>query len=268
MYNIENFEIEITELNRNRMVRVYLPSNYSENDKNKYPVLYMHDGHNLFYNETSTYGDIWNAHEIAEEFLKNTGKGLIIVGVDCSMTGERFDEYSPWINENLKEFIPSRGEQCAGGKGDKYAKFLVETLKPLIDSKYRTMPNRENTFIAGSSMGGFISLYTAIKYSQIFSKVGSFSTAAWFKKDELFKFIKENYKLDLSVYLDIGTKETSDNENSSFNDIYLNDTIELNDLFISLNQPNEKIKLIIDEGATHSEKAWERRFPEFIKFIL
>ena len=268
MYNIENFEVYIKELDRKRMIRVYLPKDYYKETNKRYPVLYMHDGHNLFYKETSTYGDIWNAHKSAEEYYESTGKGLIIVGIDCSTCGERFDEYSPWVNSNLSEFIPSREIPSQGGKGKEYIEFLVKSLKVTIDSKYRTLEDRENTFIAGSSMGAFISLYAAIKYNNIFSKVGAFSTAVWFKKDELFKFIEKNYKLDLTIYLDIGTKETSDAENKEFNKIYLTDTIELNQLFLELLQPKEKLKLVIGENATHSEKAWEKRFPEFIKFIL
>lgn len=268
MYRIENFEIFMTPLNRKRMVRVYLPNDYDVNTNKHYKVLYMQDGHNLFYKETSAFGSIWDIQSTMCKRENLGNDGLIVVGVDCNVGGGRMDEYSPWVNDNLDEIIKTRGLIKAGGEGDLYSEFLVSTLKPYIDSKYRTLSTRENTFIAGSSMGAFISLYTAFKYPDIYSAIGAFSTAAWFKKDKLMRFLEDNFKNCFKIYLDVGTKETSDASNPLFNSIYLHDTKDIATLLISLGQTKNNLQLIIDEGASHSEDNWRRRFPMFLDFIL
>lgn len=269
MYKIENFNVHIEQLDRDRMVRVYLPSAYDGNEEERYSVLYMHDGHNLFYKETSAFGGIWNIQKAMEKNEKSGRKGLIIVGIDCNndTSDGRLNEYSPWVNNNLKDIVPTRAINYAGGEGEKYVDFIVKSLKPLIDKKYRTLSDKNNTFIAGSSMGGFISLYAGYKYNEVFSIIGAFSSAIWFKKDKLIKHITENFEVGKKVYLDIGTKETSDEKNLEFNDIYVNDTKEVYKLLLELGQPKEDIMLVIDEGANHSEASWERRFPIFLDWI-
>lgn len=267
MYRIENFSVHIGELGRDRMVRVYLPGDYDEKEDKRYAVLYMQDGHNLFYEETASFGEAWRIQDAVSAIEKEGRDGIIVVGVDCNLDGGRPDEYSPWVNENLSEFIPSSSLKSGGGEGDLYVEFLVKTLKPLIDNKYRTLKDRSNTFIAGSSLGAFISLYAGYKYKEIYSVIGAFSTAAWFKKDKLMEFIKENFKKGTKVYLDIGTNETSDRKNENFNSIYLEDTKDIANLLLKLGQDSEDLKLVIDEGAKHSEAAWRKRFPIFLEWI-
>lgn len=270
MYRIENFEVEIKELNRKRMIRVYLPNDYDKNINKHYKVMYMHDGHNLFYKETSAFGGIWDIQSAMKNSEESGNDGIIVVGIDCNSetVSGRLDEYSPWVNENLRRLIPSRDLERAGGEGTAYVEFLVNSLKPYIDNKYRTLKTRENTFIVGSSMGGFISLYAGYKYPEVFSIIGAFSTATWFAKDKLVEFIKENYKSNMKVYLDSGTKETSDNAVTEFNNIYVNDTKELENLLLNLGQDKKDIKVVIEEGANHSEDSWKRRFPGFLEWIL
>lgn len=268
MYNIENFELEINTLHRKRIIRVYLPSDYSTSINKRYKVIYIHDGHNLFYKETSAFGGIWDIQSAMNKWESEGRDGIIVVGIDCNQNGGRFDEYSPWINENLTEMLPTRNIHTAGGEGELYIDFIVKFLKPYIDKKYRTLPDRNNTFIAGSSMGAFISLYAGYKYNDVFSGIGAFSTAAWFKKDSLIEFLKENFKEGTKVYLDIGTKETSDDNNKDFNNIYLNDTKEIANLFLNLGQDKKDLFLFIDEGANHSEESWKRRFPMFLDYMF
>lgn len=268
MYRIENFEVEIKELNRKRTVRVYLPNDYDENLDKHYKVLYMHDGHNLYYEETSAYGGIWDIQGSMKKSEASGKEGIIVVGIDCHPDGGRLNEYCPWVNDNLRILTPSLGIDKAGGEGDLYLSFIVNSLKPYIDKNYRTLKTKENTFIAGSSMGGFISLYAVYKYPEVFSVVGAFSTAIWFKKDKLIEFLKDNFTIGISVYLDSGTKETSDKEKSEFNAIYVNDTNEIANLLLDLGQPPEDLKVLIDEGADHSEESWRRRFPIFLDWIL
>lgn len=267
MYRIENFTIHIGELGRDRTVRVYLPGDYDEEDK-RYAVLYMHDGQNLFSEETASFGEAWRIQNALSKIEQEGRNGIIVVGIDCNLEGGRPDEYSPWVNEKLAEFIPSSSLQSGGGEGDLYVEFLVKTLKPLIDTKYRTLKDRSNTFIAGSSLGAFISLYAGYKYKEIYSVIGAFSTAAWFKKDKLMEFIRDNFKKGTKVYLDVGTNETSDRKNEDFNSIYLKDTKDIAKLLLELGQDSEDLKLIIDEGAKHSETAWRTRFPLFLEWVL
>lgn len=269
MYRIENFNVHIQELNRDRTVRVYLPGDYDDKKEKRYAVLYMHDGHNLFFEETSAYGGIWAVQEAVRNIEKQGKDGIIVVGIDCDPYGRRLDEYSPWVNENLSELTPTLNLVSAGGEGDLYVEFLVKSLKPLIDEKYRTLKNKENTFIAGSSMGAFISLYAGYKYKEVFSAIGAFSTATWFKKEKLMEFIRNNFIKGTKVYLDVGTKETSDESNKEyFNNIYVQDTKDLAELLLELGQDEEDLYIIIDEGAEHSEASWRRRFPEFLQWII
>ena len=175
------------------MIREYLPNDYDKNLNKHYKVMYMHDGHNLFYKETSAYGGIWDIQSAMNKSEANGNDGVIVVGIDCNSENieGRLNEYSPWVNNNLKELTPGMGIYKAGGEGKLYGEFLVNSLKPFIDNKYRTLKTKENTFIAGSSMGGFISLYIGYKYPEVFSVIGAFSTAIWFSKENLMKFIKE-----------------------------------------------------------------------------
>lgn len=172
--NIITFKMKIPQLdNRERRIWVYLPPDYNQSNR-RYPVLYMHDGQNLFDQATSFAGE-WQVDETLERLFKEKGFAIIVVGIDNG--GERrIDEYSPWVNS----------EYGRGGEGDAYVRFIVETLKPYIDSKYRTLPNE--TGIMGSSLGGLISIYAGFKYPEVFKYVGAMSSAFWFNP-EIYEFV-------------------------------------------------------------------------------
>ncbi|WP_197076831.1 alpha/beta hydrolase-fold protein [Hymenobacter terrenus] len=170
----------IPQLERNRRVLVYLPADYAKRSNQRYPVLYMHDGQNVFDDATSFSGE-WGVDEILDH-LRATGQdptGSIVVAID-SDEQHRADEYIPWYNAELK----------AGGQGGQYVDFLAQTLKPYIDAHYRTRPDAPYTGIAGSSLGGLISVYAALKYPLIFGRVGAFSPAFWACNDSLQAFAK------------------------------------------------------------------------------
>ena len=180
----ENFEMP--QLNRKRRVWLYLPPDY-ETSNESYPVVYMHDGQNLFDSSTSNYGE-WNVDETLDKLVKEKNLKLIVVGIDNGGS-KRLDEYSPWINEKY-----------GGGKGDLYLDFIIETLKPYIDSNYKTLKDKNNTAIIGSSMGGLISHYAGLKYPKIFGKIGVFSPAFWFSP-EVNEFTKTNGNIkDTKMY--------------------------------------------------------------------
>ena len=252
------FNMAIPQLSKERTIRVWTPSTYLENPELRYPVLYMHDAQNLFSRETAAFGEIWDVHTAVENIMTtNPFEGVIIVGIDNAPGFERLDEYSPWpceVMEQLKE----RGEfeGVIGGGGIGYGRFIVETLKPYIDTHYRTLPSREHTGVAGSSMGGFISLFLGVAYPEVFSKVGAFSTAVWFAEKALTEHMKT---LDVTYktkwYLDIGTEETSSKNVDNFNEIYIQGTLAVEKMLKSLGVPEDDVKVVIEEGATHFELA-------------
>jgi predicted alpha/beta superfamily hydrolase len=156
----------IPELGRTRRVWIYLPPDYAWSDKT-YPVLYMHDGQNVFDAATSYAGE-WGVDEALDSLHAAGDPGVIVVAVDNG--GElRMREYSPWTH-------PQHG----GGEGDEYADFLANTLKPWVDRQFRTRPGPESTGIMGSSMGGLISLYAALRHPGVFGRVGVFSPSLWY----------------------------------------------------------------------------------------
>lgn len=166
------------QLNRKRRVWVYLPNDYATSHR-RYPVLYLHDGQNVFDEFTGFSGE-WGVDETLRQLqLAGQDAGCIVVAVDHG-GANRLDELSPW-----------RNAKYGGGQGDAYLEFMVQTLKPYIDAQYRTLKSRQHTGIAGSSMGGLISLYAGLKYPQVFSKVGVFSPAFWFAQDSLFRYMQQ-----------------------------------------------------------------------------
>ncbi|TGD82359.1 alpha/beta hydrolase-fold protein [Hymenobacter wooponensis] len=172
---------QMPQLQRQRRIWIYLPNDYNTAAKKHYPVLYMHDGQNVFDACTSFSGE-WGVDETLSQLQQQglDAAGCIVVAVDNG-GAERLNELSPW-----------RNTEYGGGQGKQYIDFLVHTLKPYIDVHYRTLTGREFTGIAGSSMGGLISTYAALKYPLVYSKVGVFSPAFWFAKDSLFQYVGQN----------------------------------------------------------------------------
>src|SRR5690554_52564 len=243
MSRIDTFTTIITTLNRKRKVRVYIPTDYNESNK-YYDVLYMHDGHNLFNKTSSGFGEIWDAHVALDDFYAKHKTSIILVGIDCD-NKHRFDEYSPWKSNNVDQFISYLNLGESGGEGQLYLDWLVNELIVKINMKYRTT---KVNYLAGSSMGGFISLYAGYKYPNIFKKIGAISSAIWFEKKALIKHIKDNFNPNVDIYLDVGTKEGINNQYVS--DTYLQDTIDIANLLERLGCNN--LKLIIVEDAVHS----------------
>ncbi len=156
----------IPQLQRYRKIWIYLPKVYYENKKQKFAVLYMHDGQNLFDNYTAAFNE-WGVDECLDTLQKQTNKYAIVVGIEND-NKKRLNEYNPYNNEKFGD-----------GEGEDYTAFLVETLKPFIDRYYRTLPQKKYTAIAGSSMGALISSYAMLKYPDVFFAAGIFSPAYW-----------------------------------------------------------------------------------------
>ncbi|MEP1564795.1 alpha/beta hydrolase, partial [Ekhidna sp.] len=170
-------EFEMPGLDRLRKIRVYLPPNYSSSEKS-FPVLYMHDGQNLFDDKTSYVGE-WGVDEALNQLHNQNKLSLIVVGVDNGQA-QRMNELSPWQNNKY-----------GVAEGEQYMQFIVEQVKPYIDSHYRTLADQQNTAIMGSSMGGLISHYAILKYRNTFSKAGIFSPSFWYS-EQVYKFTEQN----------------------------------------------------------------------------
>lgn len=184
-------------LGNQRTLTVYLPPGYRENLARRYPVLYMHDGQNLFDPATAFNGVSWEANDTAERLiLTRRLKPLIIVGVHN--TPDRIAEYT--LHEDPK---------LQGGKGALYARFLLEEVKPFIDQTYRTEPGRESTAIAGSSLGGMITLAMARDHTDRFSMCGAISPSLWWARGALLKELEggPRWMRRMRFWVDMGTKE-------------------------------------------------------------
>ena len=229
----------IPQLDRSRRIWLYLPPDYATSSK-KYPVIYMQDGQNLFDVLTSFAGE-WRVDESMNDLFDTGDYGAIVVGIDNG-GGERINEYSPWVN-------PSYG----GGDGEAYASFLVNTLKPHIDSLYRTLPGRDYTAVAGSSVGANISMYTAIEYQNIFSKVGIFSPAFWFSDSSYIHLAAKGITQDLRVYFVAGQNESAG---------MIPDMMAMYDALIAAGQDESEMHFLSEPDGAHSEWFWAREYPD------
>ncbi len=254
MKEYSTFKLYSKELKRELRMYVSLPKSYYTTDK-YYPVLYMCDGQNLFDDFQAKYGKSWG---ILEAYETNPDlPELIIVGIESN--DDRSDELVPF------KFKFEEDGKVWGGKTDNFLDFIVENLKPVINKRYRTFKSPKNTGIMGSSFGGVCSTYAALKYSEHFTRFGCVSNAYFPIQNEMVELSK---KSDLSkikkIYLDVGTKESDNVEHVK---LYLDSNQEIYDI-LRPRLDSENIKFEIIEGAIHNESAWEKRFPDIIKFLF
>ena len=223
------------QLHNSRALRIYLPASYDENPAKRYPVLYMHDGQNLFDAKTASYGVEWGVGKTVNRLVA-TGvmDEVIVVGIDN--TADRIPEYTPCCD-------PKYG----GGQLDKYQAFIVDTVKPYIDQTLRTLPGKDNTAIMGSSLGGIASVYIAQHHPEIFSKAGGVSSSFWWNKRELIS--KLPARVAVKYYLDAGTVDDGLDDSSAMRDALLRQGYKQDvDLFF-----------YVADGGSHNEKSWAAR---------
>ncbi|HAX02363.1 MAG: hypothetical protein A2Y45_03615 [Tenericutes bacterium GWC2_34_14] len=253
--NLKTEAILIPTENKLRTIRILLPENYDSSNQS-YDVLYMHDGQNLFEDHLSFSGHAW---QIDETLKKMKIKNLIVVGIDNSDL--RLFEYAPWPGG--KEATKFTKVQV-GGLGSLYAYWIVHTLKPFIDKRYRTKPERSHTHIAGSSMGAYISVYIATAYPHIFQTVGSFSLSSWFNETDFLQHLDQsNLQKDQRYFISVGRYEES-KEPSPVNDLYIQNSITFKDKLMSHGVCD--ITFILTDDS-HNELSWRKIFPKFIEFI-
>jgi predicted alpha/beta superfamily hydrolase len=239
-------EVFSPQLYNSRDVYVYLPPSYGTGDF-RFPVIYMHDGQNLF-DPALSFSGSWRV-DLAMTAASRLGFEAIVVGI-ANTGGSRLDEYGPFYERSLG----------AGGAGDLYVDFIVDTLKPQIDDEFRTLPEREQTGIAGSSMGGLASLYAFFRTPSAFGFAGVLSPALWFGHREIFPFVEEAHAPPGRIYLDIGTREGGRS---------LPDTRRMRELLVAKGyREGASLRYVEEEGARHTEAAWRRRFKKALPFLL
>ena len=232
-----------------RKAYVWLPDDYDNEPDQHYPVLYMFDGHNIFRDEYAAFGKSWGM----EDYMRTTGKNLIIVAVECNHEGNhRLQEYSPVTYKNKDHgFIP--------GKAPVYMKWLVNQLKPYVDKTFRTLPDREHTSLAGSSMGGLIALYGVSAYNHVFRQAACLSPSLWVSPAKLLAMVAAaKYTPDTTVYLSYGQNEMN---NHSANRWIINAIS--NELYAK--GVNLTVRIVRD--AYHCEAAWEKEVPIFMNCL-
>lgn len=279
---VDTFSVTMPELGgRRRMVRVYLPRGYDAGEA--YPVLYLQDAQQLF--QPGPFGD-WQADEHLDHMVEQGRlRGLIVVGIDNSE--HRWDEYGPWINRHMRDWItPSWSQPVQGGEGDDYVRFIAETLKPVIDGRYRTLGDRDHTGIGGSSMGGLIALYAGVVRPDVFGKVMAMSSAIWFA-EEGGPWLSHNRFVELvrsrrapanvRFYMDVGTRERSRDTDPdvvdsqghrvSYPRAYVEGSEAVAAALLAAGVPAGNLRHLVDEGAMHHESAWSSRFEGAVQWL-
>lgn len=240
------------QLGNRRDLLVYLPPSYSAGQK-RYPVLYMHDGQNLFDDATSYVGE-WHVDR-SMEGLAEEGLEAIVVGIPNAGT-ERLNEYSPF-----------RDPRHGGGKGQRYLEFLTATIKPLIDAEFRTLPSRETTGVMGSSMGGLISLYAYYRFPEVFGRAGVVSPSFWFAEGAIYGYVEGAAQVAGRLYMDVGYREITLSHVSSRR--YLEGVRRMNRLLLAKGWTKGRDYLYVeDKEGVHNEAHWARRFPQMMRFLF
>ena len=235
-------------LDRDRSIRVYLPPSYG-NGKRRYPVLYMHDGQNLFDDATSFVGE-WDVDESMDALAKSNGIEVIVVGIDHGQD-KRISELSPWAN-------PKYGV----AEGRQYMDFVVGTVKPYIDQHFRTRRGRKDTGILGSSLGAMTSHYAIYQYPQVFGKAGLFSPAYWFA-DEVYAFTAARHlRPGTRLYLVAGDQEGDEPQK------VVADVRRMEAQLRAAGDRMVALSVAIRPGAGHNEKFWKSEFPQAMIFLF
>lgn len=234
----------IPQLNRHRRIWIYLPKSYNTTKGKLYPVLYMMDGQNLFNEQTAAFGE-WGVDECLDTLQQKTGKECIVVGVDND-TVKRVNEYDPYDNEKYGK-----------GEGKQFADFLANTLKPFVDKQYQTLKDVKHTYIAGSSMGGLISLYAVMEYPQTFGAVGVFSPAFWIAPQMFTDMQQTTWTTFPRFYFYAGGKET---------ETMVSDMKKMYNVIAQ--KHNYDMQEVVYPLGQHNESYWRKEFPNFYKWLV
>lgn len=247
------WKITIPELtgDAERTAYLYFPESYGREPSRRYPVLYMFDGHNVFFDSEATYGKCWGM----QEYMDRTRTQMIIAAVECNHSPDngRLKEYSPYAFND-----PQFGRII--GQGKLTMDWFVHCFKPYIDGRYRTLPGRKHTFIAGSSMGGLMSLYAVIAYNDYFSRGAALSPYLHASKTELASLISHtDIRPDTVLYMDYGSEEL--NNRPAVREGFAH-------ICARLMEKGVLLESRIVPGGMHCEASWERQIPFFMDTLL
>jgi predicted alpha/beta superfamily hydrolase len=243
-------------LSNRRDLLVYLPTGYSRFSRTQYPVLYLHDGQNVFDAATAFSGVEWRVDETAERLIrKNLIEPLIIVAI-ANMGDDRVHEYAPTRGIISEE---ARRKKRSKGLGRRYGEFLIRELKPYIDRKYRTRREAEFTGIGGSSLGALLALSLGLWFPNVFTKIIAMSPSVWWDNEVIVKMVEDlDQKLPLRIWLDIGTREEGWERARHLRNAFVEKGWILHrDL-----QYSER------KGGQHSEAAWAERVDPALRFLF
>ncbi len=235
------------ELDNARDILVWLP--YSYDGVRRFPVLYMHDGYNLFDAFTSFSGE-WCVDETMTA-LAEEGIEAIVVGIPNNE--HRLQEYSPYPDARFK---------MRRSAGDAYLRFITQTLKPMIDADFLTIPEPWATGIAGSSMGGLISLYGLLEYPQVFGYCAAFSPSFWFGQGAIYETLGRLSAPVGRLYLDVGAREGRHGRQ------YMKGVRRIAEILRERGYNDSNFRYVEDEQGEHNEASWARRLPSALRFIL
>lgn len=243
-------------LTRTRNVSVWLPPEYEESE-NRYPVLYLQDGQNLFDDSTAAFGVEWRADETAMDLIqKREVPPMIIVGI--WNTADRMDEYTLTKEDRLGQ----------GGRGLDYIRFVDEELKPFIDRTYRTRTDRESTIIGGSSLGGLIAMHACLQRPEVFGKCLAFSPTLGWDQERLLQSLQNGTKWpeNVQLWFAMGTREGRDRESQKLN----TSRAQRMHTLLGQNEKNQPSSTQFQEfaDASHDEKSWAEQIPTALKSIM
>ena len=250
-----NVSYRFSKYNRVKNITIYVPDDASENKR--YPVLYINDGQNAFFDEKSYMGISWGFYDYVKEY----GDCCIMVAIDCVFDEKgRMDEYGPWkIKRAIRKQLHIK--EKTGGQGDDYVKWIINELKPFIDDNYPTL--KEESAMVGSSMGGIITAYACFAYPKVFKKGAALSTAFFIYPSEFKRLLK---RADLSssyFYFDCGDEEG--HENQELSELYKASQEEIREL---LKKKKGTFDYRFFINTTHNEAAWRKRVPLFMHFLF
>jgi predicted alpha/beta superfamily hydrolase len=246
------------QLGNRRNILVYLPPSYSQTSA-RYPVIYMHDGQNLF-DAATAYAGEWHVDETMER-LSAQGMEAIVVAIP-NMGVQRMAEYAPFDS-------PRFGR----AKGHFYIDFIADTLKPAIDRAWRTWPDHDNTYIVGSSMGGLISLFGFFHRPEVFGGVGVLSPALWYADQAIYEYVIQQPLAPGRLYLDAGTRELSSRSDHLLFHVrsrrYYGSVRRMYRRLVQKGyRPIHQVRYVEEKLAHHEEAAWSRRLPGAFRFLL
>ena len=238
-------------LRNQRDLIVYLPPGYQEQPQRRFPALFLHDGQNLFDGATSFIpGMDWHVGQTADYCIQaGLVEPLIIVGI-----------YNAG-KQRLGEYTPTRMPKLGGGRANRYAKFLLEEVRPFLLSNYRVLTGAENTGIGGSSLGGLVSLYLGLRLPHVFGKIAALSPSVWWNQRVILRFADAASVDPLPhIWLDIGTREGGRT---------VEDVERFRDILLGKGwRPGRDLHYQRVEGAEHNEAAWAQRVAPLLQFLF